>query len=299
MLVDALGPLGVDGHGEHRVRIVEANIMTHFIGPSWDCVVGVYASEDDLPSARLAKLASVCSILRYKHFQWGDFLNLLTPTWVHGYDKVAVLLDDLGLPPQVNAIKRMLAEMDIHGIDVYSPAVNNSHYMSTKPSGEKCLKLTRCNEIFFTVFRTEAWQHVYARLIHESNHGGCGYDLCLHKACPDLRVAVDHRFVAKHYASKKTGNQCDWHSYADLCGRGDIRWTGSCVADLPAGRHRTGRQRISPLAGAKKPIKNIWPYLMANQNRKRPRRQAPVRGRDRIGSTESRSETGGNTGGVV
>ena len=53
LLVDALG------FDEKRLKIVEANIFMHFSDSRWDCIIGVYAPEKELPSARLAKLSSV------------------------------------------------------------------------------------------------------------------------------------------------------------------------------------------------------------------------------------------------
>ena len=101
------------------------------------------------------------------------------------------------------------------------------------------MKETRGMEHFFTIFRMEAWVHMYARLIHESNPGGCGYDLCLHQACPDLRIAVDHRFVAIHRGDglgrKGHKNNCVYKMQVEICGMEDVGWPGICMVDSPIG----------------------------------------------------------------
>ena len=67
---------------------------------------------------------------------WGDFLNILSPSYVKGYEKVAVLLDDLALPPEAGAVERMVVEMSTHGLDVFSPAILGAH-KNRRPRREK------------------------------------------------------------------------------------------------------------------------------------------------------------------
>ena len=235
LLVDALGPVLGTGRDESRIQIVEANVRAHFTGGDWDCVVGVYATEETLPSERLAALAEVCTIHRAK-FAWGAFLRILSPVWVRHYDRVAVLLDDTRLPMEQGAVTRMLAVMDKHSIDMYSPAIRGAHHASTsaRNSSRPCLKQTGGIEVFFTIFSTDAWLCFYARILEELNPGGCGYDLCLHQACPQLALAVDERFVAIHKKGSeagytRTGNPCQYRSHVHACGHGDLYGRGACM----------------------------------------------------------------------
>ena len=92
----------------------------------------------------------------------------------------------------------------------------------------------------FSIYRREAWTCYYVRLLNAANEGGCGYDLCLHQACPHLNLAVDHRITAVHggdCCKRKTGNPCRWQQYQAVCGKADI-WiarAGPCITQRPFG----------------------------------------------------------------
>ena len=78
LLVNSLGP------SKERLCQVEANVDVLFSGGAggdWDCLVAVYASEEDLPDQKLAKIMQTCSIFRAP-MRWGEFLASLKPVVV-------------------------------------------------------------------------------------------------------------------------------------------------------------------------------------------------------------------------
>ena len=280
LFVDAVGP------EERRLRIVEANVRLLAREPAWDCMVSVYATEEELPTPRLARVAEVCRVHRSKHVKWGSFLRLLDPLWIQHYDKVAVLLDDVALPEaswlrtkeggegdcspsarshhhhHAHVLHHMVEAMDRSGMDVYSPAVREAHAPVMWPVPDvNCLKRAHGIEIFFTIFRADAWTCFYDRVVEEDNSGGCGYDLCLHKACPELKIAVDHRFRASHCLVAKSSqkqhqhqqaeNPCEWQGQLKLCGVDDLVWmggqceAGTGTANMTAVMERANEQQIA------------------------------------------------------
>ena len=236
LFVNSVGP------DASRLKNVEENVR-RFARGTWECVVAVYATAAELPSERLEAIAEVCHVHRTPGRRWGSFLLALTPTMVQHFDKVAVLLDDVMLPRET-PVESMLREMDAHGVDVYSPAIDggsNRYFASSRnASKQRCLLATRGIEVFFSIYRREAWTCYYVRLLNAANEGGCGYDLCLHQACPHLNLAVDHRITAVHggdCCKRKTGNPCRWQQYQAVCGKADI-WiarAGPCITQRPFG----------------------------------------------------------------
>ena len=236
LFVNSVGP------DASRLKNVEENVR-RFARGTWECVVAVYATAAELPLERLEAIAEVCHVHRTPRQRWGSFLLALTPTMVQHFDKVAVLLDDVVLPRET-PVESMLREMDAHGVDVYSPAIDggsNRYFASSRnASKQRCLLATRGIEVFFSIYRREAWTCYYVRLLNAANKGGCGYDLCLHQACPHLNLAVDHRITAVHggdCCKRKTGNPCRWQQYQAVCGKADI-WiarAGPCITQRPFG----------------------------------------------------------------
>ena len=236
LFVNSVGP------DASRLKNVEENVR-RFARGTWECVVAVYATAAELPLERLEAIAEVCHVHRTPGRRWGSFLLALTPTMVQHFDKVAVLLDDVVLPRET-PVESMLREMDAHGVDVYSPAIDggsNRYFASSRnASKQRCLLATRGIEVFFSIYRREAWTCYYVRLLNAANEGGCGYDLCLHQACPHLNLAVDHRITAVHggdCCKRKTGNPCRWQQYQAVCGKADI-WiarAGPCITQRPFG----------------------------------------------------------------
>ena len=205
LLVDSVGSC------EKRLRTVEANVKMHFKGRDWDCIVAVYADDTTMPRSRLEALSEVCTIFRAP-LEWGAFLTTLTPSVVQHYDRVAVLLDDADL----NRVRvaSLIAEMAAKNVDVISPAVVGAHHHGamimnvSAPNARRCLRETHFIEIYFTIFTRDAWGCFYTRLLQDFNPGGCGYDVCLHQACPMLRFAVDYRHVAAH----REPAECNLHT---------------------------------------------------------------------------------------
>ena len=154
------------------------------------------------------------------------------------YDRIAILLDDVRLPAE--SLAHM--ELAMESLDVYSPSIIQAHHRSTKKQGryskgERCLRVVRGFEFYFTIFTSDAWSKFYARLLLDDNAGGCGYDLCWDKALPGLIVGVDHRISAIHVPTrnsdvKMTGNSCDWSRHTRVCGGGAqmLKDPGKCVA---------------------------------------------------------------------
>jgi len=92
-------------------------------------------------------------------------------------------------------------ELAMAKLDVYSPSIQRAHHRSTKAQGhyskgERCLRIVRGFEFYFTIFTSDAWSKFYARLLLNDHPGGCGYDLCFDKALPGLVAGVDHRISA-------------------------------------------------------------------------------------------------------
>ena len=236
LFVNSVGPDAL------RLKNVEDNVR-RFARDAWECVVAVYATATEVPSERLAALAEVCHVHRAPGRRWGSFLLALTPAMVQHFDKVAVLLDDVMLPRET-PVASILREMDAHGVDVYSPAIDGGSirdYASSRTADKRrCLLATHGIEVFFSIYSRAAWTCYYVRLLNAANVGGCGYDLCFHQACPHLILAVDHRITAVHggeWGERKTGNPCGWKKYQKVCGGADIRIAraGPCITERPFG----------------------------------------------------------------
>ena len=236
LFVNSVGPDAL------RLKNVEDNVR-RFARDAWECVVAVYATAAEVPSERLAALAEVCHVHRAPARRWGSFLLALTPAMVQHFDKVAILLDDVVLPKEI-PVASILREMDAHGVDVYSPAIDGGSirdYASSRTADKRrCLLATHGIEVFFSIYSRAAWTCYYVRLLNAANVGGCGYDLCFHQACPHLILAVDHRITAVHggeWGERKTGNPCGWKKYQKVCGGADIRIAraGPCITERPFG----------------------------------------------------------------
>ena len=101
-----------DAEHRRRTQQVERNVAAYFSGVAWDCIVAVWANETLLPSSRLERLAKVCTIYRADR-EWGAFLGSLTPAVVQHYARVAVLVDDVELPPSTPAMVDAMARHDL------------------------------------------------------------------------------------------------------------------------------------------------------------------------------------------
>ena len=80
---------------------------------------------------------------------------------------------------------------------------------------------------------------------HNLSSPAGGYDLCLHKACPRLKIGVDFRHRAVHtgfadnctrvkpkkdpYERSQTGNTCVYERHKERCGKGDLGAPGECI----------------------------------------------------------------------
>lgn len=188
------------------LRAVSHNVYRHFSG--WDCIVFVWASEEDLSSSNSAefkKIASMCTIKRHVGMAWGDFLFEISPAMLKRkmYSHVAILLDDVWLPSegeQVVSVPRLLASMKRNKLDLASPAVFGAHHDTTTPKKwptNKCIVSVHFVEIFLTVYTTDMWQCLYTSLLDKSNTGGWCYDKCLKKVCGGTH-GVDYTMVAHH-----------------------------------------------------------------------------------------------------
>lgn len=105
-----------------------------------------------------------------------------------------------------------------------------------------------------------AWNCFYGRLVLDAAQaGGCGYDLCLHKACPHLTIAVDDRLRVRHTnggggltgkSSSLTGNPCEWDRHWAACAGGaDLHLRGDCLPDaevLSRDAHRANATTPEP-----------------------------------------------------
>lgn len=111
-----------------------------------------------------------------------------------------------------------------------------------------------------------AWNCFYGRLVLDTTHpGGCGYDVCLHQACPHLKIAVDDRLRVRHTDGGQarrgvrhtdggggkgpTGNPCDYHRHWEACGPADLTTRGDCLPDaevLSRADHRANAATPEP-----------------------------------------------------
>ena len=102
-----------------------------------------------------------------------------------------------------------------------------------------------------------AWNCFYGRLVLDARQpGGCGYDLCLHQACPHLTIAVNDRLRVRHTIggagmtrAHTTGNPCEYHRHWEACGPADLTTRGDCLPDaevLSRADHRANAATPEP-----------------------------------------------------
>ena len=114
----------INGVGKQRprLRIVEANVASHVRGkPGWDCVIAVYATEDELPSRRLARLAEVCHIHRDPGKGWGQLLRSLTPAVARCVSRHANQTDNTAPTRMTTRIPRSNWRMACSSLPAFDP----------------------------------------------------------------------------------------------------------------------------------------------------------------------------------
>lgn len=180
----------------------------------------VYVDEMAQPRSGIehSLLGTGCTVQRWPEGKWGQYMQMLPPVLLEGYTHVAVVLDDVFIPPQPFSVPDLLWMMGTYDLGVLSPVIIGGHHKSswtgienrTQLRGKrrrKCLFLVQGVEIYATIFTVAAWSCMYSMLDY-ANPGGCGIDYCMYKRCPAVRIGVDRRMVAYHLHEKMPP---DWH----------------------------------------------------------------------------------------
>ena len=136
-------------------------------------------------------------------------MQFLVPAFLTQYDYLAVVLDDVFVPVAGDGAVdtgKMIDDMRRHGADVMSPAIVGDHHGSIRASRENgldgCLAEVIFIEMYLQIFTAAAWE-CYHGMLHYSGARGWGYDTCLHKMCPSLRLGQDFAMRAWHMNRKR------------------------------------------------------------------------------------------------
>ena len=195
---------------QHDLALVEHSRRNVFKPGEWDCVAFMFGKGERIPDddKHLSILRDElnCSISRSSHmtWDWGTFLQYISPTFVSNYDYVALVLDDMFIPDRgerkVDPTK-LIGQMKKHNIDVMSPSImGDSHgfrQVAIDGNVDGCLMEVDMIETFVQLFSREAWDCYYNMLQFTGGRGWC-YDICFQSQCPHLRMAQDFSMRAMH-----------------------------------------------------------------------------------------------------
>lgn len=191
-----------------NLLLVEHSRRHIFKAEKWDCIAFMFAKEDHIPNndTHLQQLRDDqnCTILRMPKLMWGDFLQIITPTFISSYEYITVVLDDIFIPDRgphaVNA-DVMIDNMKSYNIQVMSPAVvGDSHnYIgkAKKRHMDNCIAQVDFIETYLQVFTRDAWK-CYYQMLHYTGSRGWMYDLKFSDACPHLIFAQDYSMHVWH-----------------------------------------------------------------------------------------------------
>ena len=196
---------------QQNLTLVEHSRRNIFKPDEWDCVAFMFGKGDRIPDddEHLVVLRDElgCSISRTPSsitWDWGTFLQYISPTFVSNYDYIALVLDDVFIPDRgsraVNPNK-LIKDMKTHNIDVMSPSIMGySHglrQVALDESVDGCLMEVDMLETFVQLFTRDAWE-CYFNMLHFTGGKGWCYDLCFQSQCPDFRMAQDFSMRAMH-----------------------------------------------------------------------------------------------------
>ncbi len=199
------------GH-HHNLALVEHSRRNIFKPKKWDCVaflsgVGGDKIPDDEEFLVTLRDELGCSISRPNGvvaWDWGTFLQFITPTFVSNYDYVALVLDDVFIPDRGNRAidpKKMIQDMEKYGIDVMSPSIlGDSHglrQVAIDEGVDGCLMEVDMIDSFVQLFTRDAWECFFNMLAFTDGKGWC-YDTCFQSQCPDFKMAQNFQMRAMH-----------------------------------------------------------------------------------------------------
>lgn len=231
VVVNAVGRLETIGH-------VARNVETHFSDGSWQCVVMAWANAAAAKHALRATKCELYFSPRARWGQFLAMLRpVLVQPYEHITILLDDIFVPTSGPFPVN-VTGLLREMHRHSLGGISPvrallahpwleasweqprrgglilssypplrrarplapqAVFGAHPRPMLQLKTRCLRRVHALEIFFTIYTRAAWLCMVGMFdAADSNLGGCGYDFCFPRVCPQFRLAVDDRSAVHH-----------------------------------------------------------------------------------------------------
>mmetsp|Transcript_12594 Transcript_12594/g.15974 ORF Transcript_12594/g.15974 Transcript_12594/m.15974 type:complete len:355 (+) Transcript_12594:56-1120(+) len=195
--------------GPHNLAFIHHSRHTSFPKDQWDCLVYMYAKEDEVPDddehLRSLRDKLGCTVPRTPGVQWVTFLQFITPTLVANYDYIALILDDVMIPNKGEYAvdpKRMIENMENHNIQVMTPGIVGDTHRFVQTAEErgldKCLVEVNYIETYLQLYSRDAWECYYKMLHYTTGNKNWFYDFCYKPQCPDLKLAQDFGMLAYH-----------------------------------------------------------------------------------------------------
>ncbi|GFH55256.1 hypothetical protein CTEN210_11732 [Chaetoceros tenuissimus] len=203
---------------EYMLEIAAHNRLHSFTSQDFDCVIFSDATYEEIKEDHhiLKNLKEMnCNIMRLPDAGFGDFLLVVNPTFVNNYDTIALMAADTYFPEEGKmALKPQLVMEKMKELEIGSvqPIVikEEEHHMEKLKEG--CITSVNRIPTMAQFFSREAWACYYNMLHYSGSTGGC-YDLCTKKVCPDVKQAIDGRYVGYQIKNSQQVEAMEQHDY--------------------------------------------------------------------------------------
>ena len=203
---------------DHELEIAAHNRLHVFSSLEYDCVIFSNASYEELEEENhiIRNLKQMnCNIMRLPGAGVGDFSLVVNPTFVNNYDTIVLMAADTYFPEEGKMAlkpKQVLEQMKELEIGTMQPLIIKEDVQSLNQVKEQCISPVGRIETRAQFFTREAWACYFHMLHYTGSTGGC-YDLCMKKQCPDVKQAMDGRFVGFQLQNSQQVEAMEQHDF--------------------------------------------------------------------------------------
>lgn len=203
---------------EYMLEIAAHNRLHTFSSQDFDCAIFSDATYEEIKEDHeiLKNLKEMnCNVMRLPGAGFGDFSTVVNPTFVNNYDAIVLMAADTYFPEEGKmALKPQLVMEKMKELEIgtMQPIIIKEEKNNLNHVKEGCITSVNRIPTMAQFFTRDAWACYYNMLHYTGSTGGC-YDLCMSKQCPDVKQAIDGRFVGFQLKNSQQVEAMEQHEF--------------------------------------------------------------------------------------